>query len=305
MSVEFWKFVRKENALMNRRGIKSAIVLVLGVAGVAVAGNAPKDIVDTAIGAGSFNTLVTAIKAAELADTLKSEGPFTVFAPTDAAFAKLPPGTLDKLLKDPAKLRQVLKYHVVSGRVMAADAAKLSSAKSLIGQPIAIDASKGVRVENANVVTADIKCTNGVIHVIDAVMMPKADILDTAAAAGSFKTLLAAIHAADLADTLRGPGPFTVFAPTDAAFARISRSDLDALLRDKEKLTAVLLYHVVPGEVMAADVVKLSSAKTAGGKSVKIDASDGVRVNEAKVIKTDIQTANGVIHVIDAVLMPG
>jgi uncharacterized surface protein with fasciclin (FAS1) repeats len=130
------------------------------------------------------------------------------------------------------------------------------------------------------------------------------DIVDTAVVAGSFKTLAAALQAAGLIETLKGAGPFTVFAPTDEAFAKIPKADLDALLKDKAKLTAVLTYHVVAGKVMAADVVKLTSAKTVQGGSVKIDASNGVKVDNAKVVKADIVASNGVIHVIDAVILP-
>ncbi len=131
-----------------------------------------------------------------------------------------------------------------------------------------------------------------------------ADIVDTAVAAGEFKTLAKALQAAGLVDTLKGPGPFTVFAPTDAAFAKLPAGTLDALLKDKAKLTQVLTYHVVPGKVTAADVVKLTSAKTVEGQSVAIDASNGVKVGNAKVVKADVMASNGVIHVIDTVLIP-
>lgn len=131
-----------------------------------------------------------------------------------------------------------------------------------------------------------------------------ADIVDTAASAGQFKTLAAALTAADLIDTLKGPGPFTVFAPTDAAFAKIPKADLDALLKDKAKLTAVLTYHVVPGAVMAADV-KPGAVKTMQGTTFAVTVDSGnVRVNDATVTKTDIVADNGVIHVIDSVIMP-
>jgi uncharacterized surface protein with fasciclin (FAS1) repeats len=131
------------------------------------------------------------------------------------------------------------------------------------------------------------------------------DIVDTAAASDQFKTLVTAVKAAGLVDTLKGDGPFTVFAPTDEAFAKVPKEKLDALLKDKEGLTAVLTYHVVSGKVMAADVVKLDSAKTVQGKPLAIAAkNDAVMVNGAKVIKTDIVCKNGVIHVIDAVLLP-
>jgi uncharacterized surface protein with fasciclin (FAS1) repeats len=134
---------------------------------------------------------------------------------------------------------------------------------------------------------------------------PSKDIVDTAVAAGSFKTLATALQAAGLVETLKGKGPFTVFAPTDQAFAKIPKADLDALLKDKAKLTRVLTYHVVAGQVMAADVAKLKQAKTVEGQSVKIDASaSGVTVDGAKVVKADVAASNGVIHVIDSVILP-
>ena len=131
------------------------------------------DIVDTAINAGSFETLVTAVKAADLVDTLKGKGPFTLFAPNDDAFAKLPEGTVDKLLKDVPKLKKILTYHVVSGKVMAADVSKMKSAKTVEGSEVKIDASKGVKVNDATVSKADVKADNGVIHIIDTVLMPE------------------------------------------------------------------------------------------------------------------------------------
>jgi uncharacterized surface protein with fasciclin (FAS1) repeats len=136
-----------------------------------------------------------------------------------------------------------------------------------------------------------------------------ADIVDTAVAAGNFKTLVAAVQAAGLVDTLKGKGPFTVFAPTDDAFAKLPKGTVEGLLKDIPKLTAVLTYHVVSGKVMAADVVKLKSAKTVQGQEVKIDASKwhmhkNVKINDAEVVKADIVTDNGVIHVIDKVLLP-
>ena len=133
---------------------------------------ADKDIVDTAVAAGSFKTLVTAVKAAGLVETLKSAGPFTVFAPTDEAFAKLPAGTLEKLLANPAELKKVLTYHVVSGKVMAADV-KAGKVKTVEGSSAMLATKGGVTIDKANVVKTDIACSNGVIHVIDAVILPK------------------------------------------------------------------------------------------------------------------------------------
>lgn len=135
--------------------------------------------------------------------------------------------------------------------------------------------------------------------------MAEKDIVETAVSAGSFNTLVAAVKAAGLVETLKGEGPFTVFAPTDEAFAKLPKGTVEALLNDKEKLTAILTYHVVPGRVMASDVVKLDRAKTVNGQDVKIKTTDeGVMVDEARVVKTDIATSNGVIHVIDTVILP-
>ncbi len=130
------------------------------------------------------------------------------------------------------------------------------------------------------------------------------DIVDTAVAAGQFNTLAKALTEAGLVETLKGKGPFTVFAPTDEAFAKLPPGTLEALLADKAKLTAVLTYHVVPGKVMASDVIKLTEAKTVQGQTVKIDTMGGVRVDDANVVKTDILASNGVIHVIDRVILP-
>ena len=151
-----------------------AIMALVATSAVSLADHHEKDIVDTAVAAGSFNTLVAAVKAAGLVDTLKSEGPFTVFAPTDDAFAKLPEGTVEGLLKDPAKLKAILTYHVVAGKVMAADVVNLQSATTVQGQDVKVSASGGgVMINDAKVVKTDILCTNGVIHVIDTVILPQ------------------------------------------------------------------------------------------------------------------------------------
>ena len=158
----------------------SRLALALGAAALIVGSAAPAqtaeqkmDIVTTAVQAGNFNTLAKALAAAGLVETLQGSGPFTVFAPTDEAFAKLPAGTLEALLADKAKLTKVLTYPVVPGTVMAADVVKMSSAKTVEGQSVTIDTRSGVKVDNANVVKTDIVATNGVIHVIDAVILPR------------------------------------------------------------------------------------------------------------------------------------
>ena len=277
-----------------------------------------KDIVDTAVADGRFQTLVAAVTAAELVDTLKSEGPFTVFAPTDDAFAKLPEGTLESLLLPENKqaLTDILLYHVVAGSVMAADVVNLDSATTVLGKDVAIKVDMGnVYINDAQVIITDIETSNGVIHVIDSVILPPAEeaaapgtIVDIAIADGRFNTLVAAVTAAELVETLSGEGPFTVFAPTDDAFSALPAGTLDSLLlpENKQQLTDILLYHVVSGKVMAADVVGLSAAPTVLGKDATITIKDGnVYLNDTvQVIITDIEASNGVIHVIDAVLLP-
>lgn len=272
------------------------------------------DIVDTAVSAGSFKTLVAAVKAAGLVETLKGKGPFTVFAPTDAAFEKLPKGTVESLLKpeNKDKLVAILTYHVVPGKVMAKDVVKLTAAKTVQGQEVAIKVADGkVTVDNANVVKTDISCSNGVIHVIDSVIIPAEksstpDIVDTAVKAGKFNTLVAAVKAAGLVDTLKGEGPFTVFAPSDEAFAKLPAGTVEDLVKpeNKDKLVAILTYHVVPGKLKAADVVAAKELKTVNGKAAKISTKDGAMIDGAKIVATDIECGNGVIHIIDSVILP-
>ncbi|HSJ82710.1 MAG TPA: fasciclin domain-containing protein [Acidimicrobiia bacterium] len=276
----------------------------------------PADIVGVATEAGSFSTLLTAVEAAGLVETLQGEGPFTVFAPTDEAFAALPEGTLDSLLADSEALSQVLLYHVVPGEVMASDVIELDSATTAQGEDIAISVEgDSVKVNQAEVIATDVAASNGVIHVIDQVILPPSmsmeeaemgDIVEIAEAAGDFSTLLTAVEAAGLVETLKGDGPFTVFAPTDEAFAALPEGTLDALLADTEALTQVLLYHVVPGAVTAEQVVGLDSAQTVEGGSVSIRVEDEkVFINDAEVIATDVLASNGVIHAIDQVIIPG
>lgn len=289
--------------MRNRTRFMGWVGLIAAAVAPVHAEEQSRNLVETAVAAGQFQTLVKAVQAAGLAETLAGPGPFTVFAPTDEAFARLPEGALQDLLSKPESLKAVLLYHVVPGKVMAADVAGLTSAKTVLGQSVKIDTASGVRVNDARVVQADVSASNGVIHVIDAVLLPQNDLVEAARSAG-FGTLLTAVQAAGLTDTLRGDGPFTVFAPTDEAFAKLPKETLAALLADKATLTKILTYHVVAGKVMAADVVKLTEAKTVQGERVHIDASNGVKVDAANVTATDVPATNGVIHVIDAVLLP-
>jgi transforming growth factor-beta-induced protein len=270
-----------------------------------------KNIVETAVEAGKFKTLAAALKAADLIDAVNGKGPFTVFAPSDEAFAKLPKGTVETLLKpeNKDKLKAILTYHVVPGKVMAKDVVKVTGAKSLNGQRIdvKVDGSK-VMVDGANVVATDVSCTNGVIHIIDSVILPADENIPAVATkAGKFKTLLAAAKAAGLVDALSGDKALTVFAPTDEAFAKLPKGTVEDLLKpeNKDKLAAILTYHVVEGRVYSEDALAAKAAKTLQGGSVKISVKDGVAyVNDAKILATDIDASNGVIHVIDSVILP-
>jgi transforming growth factor-beta-induced protein len=265
-----------------------------------------KNIVQTAISAGQFTTLTSLLTKAGLADTLANGGPFTVFAPTDAAFAKAPKARLAALAKHPAQLKAVLLYHVVPGSVTASDVVKLSSAKTLEGSPVLIKVNEGgVFVNQAKVTTPDVMASNGVIHVIDKVLIPPKNIVATAKAAGKFTTLTALLKKSGLAVTLAKKGPFTVFAPTDAAFAKMPKATLAALAKNKAKLRAVLRYHLVKGQVTAAQAMKLRSARTLEGKSLKIRVKGGkVMVGGAAITKADVLASNGVIHAINKVLIP-
>lgn len=273
--------------------------------------SAEADIVDTAVAAGSFKTLAAALQAADLVDALKGKGPFTVFAPTDDAFAKLPKGTVETLLKpeNKAKLQAILKYHVVSGSVMAEKVVGLKNADTLNGQRVDIMV-KGdkVMIDKANVVKTDIACTNGVIHVIDSVILPETkDIVEVAGDAGSFSTLLAAAQAAGLVDALKGEGPITVFAPNDAAFAKLGPDAIKDLLKpeNKQKLADILKYHVVAGRIYSDLAIKAGKAATLQGGNVTITAKgEDVMINTAKVLAADLEASNGVIHVIDSVVLP-
>ena len=290
----------------------AAMALTVAGQGLTLAQDAAtKDIVTTAVQAGSFKTLAAALNAAGLVETLQGKGPFTVFAPSDEAFAKLPAGTVETLLKPENKSRliAVLTYHVVAGKVMAADVVKLKAATTVNGQrvDVKIDGDK-VRIDQAQVVAADIACSNGVIHVIDQVILPStANIPETAANAGTFKTLLAAAKAAGLVDVLSGATALTVFAPTDEAFAKLPAGTVENLLKpdNKEKLAAILKFHVVAGRVFASDVLSKKELTTVQGGLLTANLNNGVAtINGARIVATDIDAANGVIHVIDSVMLP-
>ena len=267
------------------------------------------NIVDTAIGAGNFNTLVAAVQAAGLANTLKT-GRWTVFAPTDEAFAKLPAGTVEELLKpeNKQKLRDILLYHVARGRLEAAQVVKQNTIAMANGVRALVKAADdGVMLNGANIVTTDIAASNGVIHVIDAVILPPGNIAAVAEGAGSFNTLLAAVKAAGLERELTGRGPLTVFAPTDEAFAKLPAGTVEELLKseNKQKLRSILRHHIVRGYNDSSVVANLKAVRTQAGKSLPVVIEDGkVMLGDATVTAVDVLARNGVIHVIDKVLIP-
>ena len=274
---------------------------------------APETIADIVAASADFSTLGAALDAAELTATFDGPGPFTVFAPTNAAFAAIPKADLDALLADKDALAAVLTYHVVSGRVDAAAVTGLSEATTLEGRKIDIAIVEGAVILNGTVkVTAtDLPAANGLIHVIDAVLMPPAPpvdeptIAEIVATNPDFSTLKAALEAAELTAALDGAGPFTVFAPTNAAFAAIPAADLNALLADKEALTDVLLYHVRDGEADATAVTAASHLTMKNGAIVPITVgASGAMIQGAKITSTDVAAANGLIHIIDAVITP-
>ncbi len=268
-----------------------------------------KNIPSSLIDADDFETLVAALTAAtpntDLVTLLSGDGPFTVFAPTDAAFAALPDGTLESLLGDLPTLVDILAFHVAAGSVPAS--AVTNTKLTMFNEEEAIvqvTEAGGVIIQGANVVEADFYASNGVIHVIDSVILPPSgmeNIVDVLSAAGNFGTLIQAAIDTGAAATLEGDGPFTLFAPTDDAFANLPEGLLASLTA--EQILDILLYHVIPAEVPAANVVA-GMVSAANGDMLTLATVDGVQVNDANVILADLFGTNGVIHVIDKVLVP-
>ena len=269
----------------------------------------PNNIPRTAQCTGIHDSLVAGVIQAELLETLQGPGPFTLFAPTDQAFADA--GIDLASLDTPAgkaALSDILLYHVVSGEVPSSAVTECMSATAVNGQPLSFTVNGGVMVNGANVTLADVNTSNGVIHVIDKVLTPSDapnDIARTAQCTGIHDSLVAAVVQADLLETLQGTGPFTLFAPTDQAFADAG-IDLAALdtVEGKAALADILLYHVVSGEVPSSAVTECLSAPTVNGNPISFTVGDSVMVNDATVTLADVNTSNGVIHVIDKVLSP-
>jgi uncharacterized surface protein with fasciclin (FAS1) repeats len=292
-------------------------------------------IVSVASDNSDFTTLVAAVKAAELVDTLEAEGPYTVFAPTNEAFEALPAGTVDELLKPENRetLASILTYHVVEGEVMAADLEDGQEVETVQGGilTVGIDGEDVTLTDEngntVNVIDTDIDAGNGVIHVIDGVVQPASEdaaeggeeateepgtIVDVAVGNEDFSTLVTAVTTAGLETTLSGEGPFTVFAPTNAAFDALPAGTLATLIQpqSRDTLTAILTYHVVAGEVMAADLEDGQEIETVQGETLTVGIDgDAVTLTDAagntvNVVAADVPASNGVIHVIDGVLLP-
>lgn len=280
-------------------------------------------IVSTAVAAGTFNTLAAALEATGLDQVLSDTNRnFTVFAPTDEAFNALGQDTINALLNDRERLTDILLYHVVADTVVDAATVVSLSGQSTVaanGDNLSLNVEDGnVFVNLSRVTTADVGAINGIIHVIDRVLLPPVElpadasslpsILETAVAAGSFNTLVAALQATGLDTTFASEGLFTVFAPTDAAFALLGTDTINALLEDTDTLSDILLYHVIPGQAInSSTAISLAgqSVQAVNNGSLALSLNDGnLLVNRSTVTTTDILTSNGIIHVIDAVLIP-
>jgi uncharacterized surface protein with fasciclin (FAS1) repeats len=266
-------------------------------------------VVDVIVESPIHNTLETAVIAADLATTLSGDGPFTVFAPTDAAFDALPDGTLETLLQDPSgTLTDILLYHVISAEVPSTALSTGQTIATINGKAISVLIENGdVFINNARVTMANIATDNGIVHVIDAVLLPpRITVVDVIVDSPDHNTLETAVIAAELAETLSGDGPFTVFAPTDAAFDALPMGTVEALLQDPTgDLAQILLYHVLGAEVLSSDLANGQIASTLNGSDIIVRIENGsVFINDAQVTMADIQTDNGVVHVIDAVLLP-
>jgi transforming growth factor-beta-induced protein len=275
------------------------------------------NIVQTAEQDGRFRILVFALRDTGLVEALSGPGPFTVFAPTDFAFEKLPREVINDLFRpeNRPKLVQLLTYHVVGGKALtAAEIIALNppfKLRMLNNISTEVTAAGGtVKVNNSTVTQADVLCTNGIIHVIDTVLFPP-NIVQTAIEDGRFKTLVTALKAGDLVPALESTGPFTVFAPTDTAFAKLPPGTIDDLLKpeNKPKLIRILTYHVVNGRALtAAEILQLKppfKLEMLNGLSTEITVVGGkIKVNDATVVIANVFTSNGIIHAIDTVLLP-
>jgi len=315
VAVEDGSVILNDSAKVIVADLKAQNVVIHVIDTVLEPAAALPTIVGLAATSEDLSILVAAVTAAGLVDTLNSEGPFTVFAPTNKAFETAIAAlglTAEDLLANKELLSTILTYHVVAGELFAADVLTKETLETVQGEDITVDATN-VKVNDSGIVQTDLKASNGVVHIIDTVLLPPSltepelgTIVDIASEATDLSILVAAVKAAGLVDTLNSEGPFTVFAPSNAAFeAALAALNLTAeeLLANTELLTTVLTYHVVAGEFFAADVLAKETLETVQGEDITVDA-DNVKVNDSGIIQTDIKASNGVIHLIDAVLLP-
>ena len=268
-------------------------------------------VVDIIVDSPNHETLEAAVIAADLAGALSEDGPFTVFAPTDDAFAAIDSATLAGILADVPALTAILTLHVHGGNVLAGDLMDQMMVSTLNGEELTISLTdSGAYVNNALITVTDLEADNGVVHVIDAVLLPApppplGTVVDIIVNSPDHETLEAAVIAADLAGALSEDGPFTVFAPTDDAFAAIDSATLAGILADVPTLTAILTYHVHGGNALSTDLMDGMEVFTLNGAPVTVTINEeGTFINDAQVIVVDLIGSNGVVHVIDAVLLP-
>ena len=316
--------MKKEDAMMKDSGSMSKDSVMVG--GAAMFKN--KDIVSNVVNAPNLSTLVTAVKAAGLVETLQGPGPFTVFGPNNDAFAALPAGTVETLLKpeNKAKLVSILTYHVVPGKYAVEDLKDGQTLSTVQGEMLTVKKSNGKTfINDAEIETPDVYQSNGVAHVIKkvllmpdsvavggAAMFKNKDIVSNVVNAPNLTTLVTAVKAAGLVDTLKGPGPFTVFGPDNNAFAKVDKATLESLLKpeNKAKLASVLTYHVVSGNLLASSLKDGQILKTVqGGSLTIIKSGDKIMLKDenggmSTITQADVLQSNGVAHVIDSVLLP-
>lgn len=310
------------NTVFNRRTVLMAAALGASTTLLQACGGSDdepqRNIVELAQNTPELSILVEAVVAAGLAPTL-STGTRTVFAPTNAAFAALLTElgvTKEALLANKPLLTAVLTYHVLSSKVMRADVPLGKAITPMSGGFFKIESNNGLKITDgrnrvSTITSTDIQASNGVVHLVDKVLLPAdKDIVATASALPDFSILVEAVVAAGLVSTLQGAGPFTVFAPTNAAFAALLTElgvTKDALLANKTLLTQVLTYHVVPARVLKAEVPVNTAITTVQGQTFTINASLVItdqNMRTSNIVATDVFTKNGVIHVVDKVILP-
>ena len=279
----------------------------------AYSGGSSNTIMDLVAADARFKTLAAAVNAAGLGEVLSGAGPFTVFAPTDAAFESLPEGTVEALITEEGKtsLISILKNHVVSGRADLSSALGAGSISNLENNTLKVTFSEGsVRVNDAVLRQADVSTSNGIVHIIDSVLVPTKEgptsILETANKAGSFKTLLAAVETAGLEDYLESGESVTIFAPTDAAFNKLPAGTVEQLLKpeNRKKLETVLINHALQGSVGAGTALSQGTAETLGNQTLTFKIQGGrFQVNGITIDTVDLVCSNGIIHVVDEVIL--